>query len=317
MRIRVGNDIRIIIKLYSDDKQINFQSVSAFLYNTTQERIRKEKEEKINRFIGRFPKEPFSNIYSPTEYNINCIGNHYHVKPFVKVYNGFGVKPDWKDIYGCHVPPTSRRVEVFFREKKNEIELRFPACWQLGEGDYSITVIGEVFDPGFNDNNLRTIVYDYKDVFTLVDKSYGADEFDGNIYVNFEEGDGEDNPGGDTPTPDEPTPDEPTLNPISTKYSAFQYEDKWYVVEDRCMIYVDVLDGDTGEYVYTGWPLVAESNREGYVTIYTDGDGHMDVGRTTTNGSSVYEEFAGQFGYDTDTVNYDNNSLPAVDIQVI
>jgi len=276
MRIRVGNDIRIIIKLYSDDKQINFQSVSAFLYNTTQEQIRREKEEKINRFIGRFPKEPFSNIYSPTEYNINCIGNHYHVKPFVKVYNGFGVKPDWKDIYGCHVPPTSRRVEVFFREKKNEIELRFPACWQLGEGDYSITVIGEVFDPGFNDNNLRTIVYDYKDVFTLVDKSYGADEFDGNIYVNFEEGE---DPTPENPDPENPDPEnpEPVLNPINTNYKAFQYDGQWYLTDkdEYNLIYIEILDGDTEEYMYTGWPLFAESDREGYVTIFTDGEGHI------------------------------------------
>jgi len=51
---------------------------------------------KKNRFIGRFPIEPFVDEFEPTSFNINCSGVP-HTRIFaVNEYSGFGWKPDWK-----------------------------------------------------------------------------------------------------------------------------------------------------------------------------------------------------------------------------
>lgn len=66
-------------------------------------RIHKQALEKATRFIGRFPKEPVINSYISDCYNINGCGpavyNQYPREYYTADYHGFGVKPNWPDIY--------------------------------------------------------------------------------------------------------------------------------------------------------------------------------------------------------------------------
>ena len=98
MKIRLGNDIRLKVQLtYGEEDYANIQSAQAFFINTTLKNKLKEEYKKKNRFIGRFPIEPFVNEFEPSAYNINSAG-YPRYRAFVSNrYNGFGVKPCWKE----------------------------------------------------------------------------------------------------------------------------------------------------------------------------------------------------------------------------
>ena len=86
MKIRIGNDVKLQVSLSLGEgvDYTNIQSMRAVFVNTTlKEKLEKEYIKK-NRFIGRFPIEPFVDEYTPNAYCINSNGNpRYHVR----VYN--------------------------------------------------------------------------------------------------------------------------------------------------------------------------------------------------------------------------------------
>lgn len=84
MKIRIGNDIRLKLHLSfsgDEDKTVNIKSLKVFFINTTlKEKFEKEYIKK-NRFVGRFPIEPFLDEFEPTAFAINSGGfpNYYAI----------------------------------------------------------------------------------------------------------------------------------------------------------------------------------------------------------------------------------------------
>jgi hypothetical protein len=75
MKIRIGNDISLKIQLtFGDSSSANVLSAEAFFVNTTLKNKLEREYKKKNRFIGRFPIEPFTNEFEPSEYCINSTG---------------------------------------------------------------------------------------------------------------------------------------------------------------------------------------------------------------------------------------------------
>jgi hypothetical protein len=97
-KIRKGNDIRLKIqlKLTGTEDFANIQSLRAIFINTTLKKKIESEFIKKNRFIGRFPIEPFVDEYEPNAYNINSTGYGKYRAFVFNEYNGFGLKPNWK-----------------------------------------------------------------------------------------------------------------------------------------------------------------------------------------------------------------------------
>ena len=99
MKIRLGNDIRLKIQLpigsFDGDKSVILSARAFFVNSTLKEDILK-KYIKKNRFIGRFPIEPFVDEFEPTKYCINSMGFPKYRAFVHNEYNGFGLKPNWK-----------------------------------------------------------------------------------------------------------------------------------------------------------------------------------------------------------------------------
>lgn len=175
-KIRKGNDIRLKIqlKLVGTDDIANILSLRAIFINTTlKEKFEKEFIKK-NRFIGRFPIEPFVKEFEPCKYNINSTGRGIY-KAFVhNEYCGFGLHPDWKkcmpirdiDMVKYFAPVTSTtdpRVKI----------IDFPAEAQLHEGVYQLVLIAKIGDAGFK-NKERVVTVNYNNIFELVNDSEDA-----------------------------------------------------------------------------------------------------------------------------------------------
>lgn len=179
MKIRIGNDIRILAKVLNKNQfgDVNIHSVKAFVINKTKEAERIADKNSKTKFISRFPIEPIDNCYKPSPYNINCAGSYsYNVIPMTYVcgsYAGFGCNPDWNDIYK---PVEQYNFNEFLAptkatENRSVVEISFPAEAQLYTGDYKIILVAKLYQPGFSATNLRTITIDYDNVFTLVSTS--------------------------------------------------------------------------------------------------------------------------------------------------
>lgn len=170
MNIRIGNDIRMLVKLLGNKKvdYINIVSMKAYIINTTAQN---------ERAVNRFPIEPMTGMYTPTEHNINCSGYpSYYAFPQRYVatpYCGFGLHPDWDKIYPqCHEHNlTEYLARVKATNKRDVVDIVFPAEAQLFTGEYKIVIVAKIYQPGFSSNNLRTVTMDYENVFTLVNTS--------------------------------------------------------------------------------------------------------------------------------------------------
>ena len=177
MKIRIGNDVslRIQIKLGDSTDYANIQSAQAFFVNTTlKDKLEAEYKNK-NRFIGRFPIEPFVNEFQPTPYNINSLGYpKYHTYVFNE-YKGFGVQPEWENCFPIkEVNITEYRAEIQHTNTPSVIQVLFPAEAQLYTGKYKLVIVARVYDPGYK-NQVRTITTDYNNLFELVDNIDDAD----------------------------------------------------------------------------------------------------------------------------------------------
>ena len=67
---------------------------------------------------------------------------------------------------------------------QNVVEVSFPARAQLYTGKYKLVVVAEVYAPGFNPMNLKTITVDMPDVFELV--STTQEGIDTGISINVD-----------------------------------------------------------------------------------------------------------------------------------
>ena len=145
MKIRLGNDIRLKVQLPNNPvtgQRYNIISARAFFVNATLEEDIQKKYIKKNRFIGRFPIEPFVDEFEPTAYNINCSGNPKYRAFVCNQYNGFGVKPNWKECMPVKdVNITRYESQVDQTVNSNEIVVTFPASAQLYAGKYILIIL--------------------------------------------------------------------------------------------------------------------------------------------------------------------------------
>lgn len=153
MKIRIGNDIKLVVKLLGNSSigAINIQSVKAYIINTTMQEAMINDLKNKTRFISRFPIEPESDAYITTPYNINCSGYpSYRAFPqtcIVGPYSGFGVYPDWNKIY--KPVPKYNFIEypapVEATSAKDVVNVFFPADAQLFTGDYKLVIVAKIY----------------------------------------------------------------------------------------------------------------------------------------------------------------------------
>lgn len=199
MKVRIGNDIRLKIELalnkitswkFGGEFPVIFDNPStagekvdianvhtarAFFVNTTLKEKLKAEFKKKNRFIGRFPIEPFVNEFEPTAYNINSTGFPKYNVVVPNQYRGFGLNPNWKE---C-LPLKERNITVYESEithtrNAGTIVVDFPAEAQLFPGEYELLVVAQVYSPGYK-GNVRTVTSNYKNIFELVEDVDDAD----------------------------------------------------------------------------------------------------------------------------------------------
>lgn len=99
-KIRIGNDIRLAVDLrkqvLNGDDTLAVRQVTAYLVNTTKVAEYEAKLEERKKFVGRFPREPFSHYYNTTPWCLcGCGAPTYNAFPVnaYNVYSGFGVTP--------------------------------------------------------------------------------------------------------------------------------------------------------------------------------------------------------------------------------
>ena len=189
MKIRIGNDIRIDVTLInkSGSDNINIKYVKAYVINTSKEKEAEESLKNKTKFINRFPLEPYIDAYSSTAYDIRSTGfPTYRAYPQDHVfspYSGFGINPHWDDIYK-KIPKhnlTQYQAKVKPTIYPDTVSVFFPAESQLFTGDYKLVIQAKLYEPGFSDNDLRTVTMDYEDVFTLVNTS--EEGVDGEVTI--------------------------------------------------------------------------------------------------------------------------------------
>lgn len=171
---------------FSSKEYANIQSMRAIFINTTLRENLERAFIKKNRFIGRFPIEPFVHEFEPSAYNIHSTG-YIRNKVFVHTpYQGFGLHPDWNKCMPVHGEDYTRYFAPVTSTEDPRIKIiDFPAQAQLTEGVYQLVIIAQVFDPGYK-NNLRTVTVNYNNVFEIVKDSKDATDNPVQIEINDE-----------------------------------------------------------------------------------------------------------------------------------
>lgn len=167
---------------------IGIRSVKAYLINTSKEKEWEDRLNKSTKFIARYPIEPCFECFHADPYNVHGCGyptwRAYPYKFGMPPYHGFGVRPEWYDIY--HKVPVKTDFEFFApvmaTEDQNIVEVAFPAEAQKFTGVYKLVLVAKVYAPGFNSRNLKTITVDMPDVFELVKTT--AEGIDTGIVIN-------------------------------------------------------------------------------------------------------------------------------------
>lgn len=198
-KIRIGSDIRLMVTLsgvkFGGDEYalVNIQSMTAILQNTTLKNKYKEKLKDKTRFISRYPIEPHLDEFVATTANLNTSGYPaYHVMPnshMIRTYAGYGVEPEFDIIYRkMHkYNLTDYRTPVEHTSAPDTVYVYFPAEAQLFPGVYKLIIVAQIYVPGYNKNNLRTITVDHEEVFELVTSS-SEEETEGEITIVIDEG---------------------------------------------------------------------------------------------------------------------------------
>ena len=162
------------------------RSIKALLINTTVEKYRNEELRKKEKFIHRFPIEPYIKSFHSTPYDI-CNSGYYSWKAYpYRIYGGFGVYPQFDGL--CkHLSPiddTQYVANVMATSKQNIVEVDFPAEDQLHVGKYTLIIVAKLYAPGYNKHNLKTVTIDVPDVFELVKTSEEGVDTNYRIIVN-------------------------------------------------------------------------------------------------------------------------------------
>ena len=187
MKVRIGNDIALNIHLsqkYIQDP-INIKNVQCIVVPA-----------------GGTADTPFS----PSNYDINRCGLPvYHVSPCcdgirsccntsysMQPYNGFGVNIQKGQAYfvdSCQCGDSACRLSVKSLGTPDSFMAFFPAYDQHILGSYKLVVVAELYQPGYDYSNLRTVTIDYPDVFELVSSTEEADAW---TSVSIQVGNGSD-----------------------------------------------------------------------------------------------------------------------------
>ena len=203
-KIRIGNDIRLAVDLRKQVldgyETLAIRKVSAYLVNTTKVA---EYEAMVNerpRFSGRFPREPFSHEYDTTPWCLcGCGTPTYNAYPVnaCNVYSGFGTCPyDKRNKKLAKIAECIQyKAACAATEQQNVINVYFPAKHQVAAGVYKLVIVADVYEPGYNVENIRTVQADFPNVFQLVETS--AEGIDTGIIILVD---------GQFPTTDEDIP---------------------------------------------------------------------------------------------------------------
>ena len=155
-RIRIGNDIRVQTSLHdlNDFDLTSIKQLRCYFIPQSED----------------YTSSTSTDTYDPMQYNIcDCGKPKYNVFPcnidaphWFCGYNGFGVnsKPfihvDNKYLAQSRLLPEQNRIEAYF-----------PAKAQFQIGEYKLVIVLTLYQPGWCDNNLRTITLDEGVVFAL------------------------------------------------------------------------------------------------------------------------------------------------------
>ena len=162
------------ITIVTEGTPISIRSVKAILINTSKEQECEEFMKKKTRFIARYPIEPCIGPFHATPYDVMNSGyptwRAYPHAYCAAPYHGYGWHPEWGGIYKPlpHKHDFEYFAPVMATAKQHQVEVSFPARAQRFTGVYKLVIVAEVFAPGFNRSNLKTITVDMPDVFELV-----------------------------------------------------------------------------------------------------------------------------------------------------
>lgn len=170
---------------------VSIRQVKAILVNTTRKKNYEDFIRKRKDFVARFPIEPWSNAFCANPYNV-CSSGYPTWRAYPHGYNpviytGFGVNPRFNGL--LDPAPMNNDNEyianVAATRNQNEVEVSFPAADQRYLGIYKLIVVAQLYAPGFNSQNLKTVTVDIPNVFELVATSEeGADT---GIWVNVQQ----------------------------------------------------------------------------------------------------------------------------------
>lgn len=168
MKVLIGNDIRVKVQLSFNGVPANILSAKAMFVNKTMKDKLVKEYQKKNRFIGRFPIEPFVNEFEPNEYNINSCGMYPKYKAYVvNRYNGFGVRPNWKNCVPIKEVEVVEYPAKVSRDSHISVTATFPGRIQRYAGEYDLVIIAKIYDADFEGNERRITVIK-SSVFELV-----------------------------------------------------------------------------------------------------------------------------------------------------
>lgn len=174
-KVKIGNDVRFKIQLSFGEETANILALEAFFVNVTRKESIEKEYGRINKFIRRFPIEPFKKEYEPTDYNINSCGirSTYCAVP-ANMYNGFGVYPNWnKPDIDAMFASCIYKSEVERTSDPKVVIVTFPSEFQRFVGKYDLTIIAKIYDPAYK-NNSRTVSATLPGMFELVDSQMEA-----------------------------------------------------------------------------------------------------------------------------------------------
>lgn len=163
-RIRIGNDIRVQTSLH-DLNDFDITSIKQLRCY----------------FIPQCDSYTTPNdTYDPMQYNIcNCGKPKYNVFPcnidaphWFCGYNGFGVNSKrFIHVDNNFLAPARLLAE------QNRIEAYFPAKAQYQIGEYKFVIVLTIYQPGWCENNLRTITLDEGVIFALTNDDRDTDTY--------------------------------------------------------------------------------------------------------------------------------------------
>lgn len=157
MTVRIGTDVKLNATLtrQQDKQPVNIVWAGVYFVNRT--KLEEIKAAQKSTTPYRFPKEPNSNAYSSTAYDIKSSGNpSYNVFP--------------SNVYVS--PKITRRLVICegrtrIDENRSVVHLLMPANKQYFIGTYNVLLTVKILDsecPG----GMRTVTMDYQNAFNIV-----------------------------------------------------------------------------------------------------------------------------------------------------